>query len=221
MDRRRKSLASKADSADKKLGKMGPENKNLGEQTVLLSSLRQQIRTLDIEIAEEEASLSDRKRTMAREWMGVLFGGLLECSEKGAVIATFGRTIVGYVSTEKTQPGLPRTHYSGHSQVESLVVEAERKLHEIAFVSEVGGGTLQPPNEFHIGSIPALPPPLPTRPRPTHQLAQSLPAAAEENTTLDTEFAKRLQAADDTGEIDMDAPEMQDADRCVAEHPSL
>ena len=52
-------------------------------------------------------------------------------------------------------------------------------------------------------------------------MAQSLPVAAEENNTLGTEFAKRLQAADDTGEIDMDAPEMQDADWCVVEHPSL
>ena len=54
----------------------------------------------------------------------------------------------------------------------------------------------------------------------SYQLAQKL-AAAEKKIMLDAEFAKRLQAADDSGEIDADAPEMQDADRCVAERPSL
>ena len=162
MHRRRKSLMSKADSADKKLNRMGPENKNLRQQTDLLSSLREQITTLDTEIMDEEAGLGDWKRTKAREWMGVLFGGLLECSEKGAVVATFGRTIIGYVSTERTQPGLPRAHYSGHSQVEPLVVEAERELHKVSFVNEVGG--LQLPNEFRIGDIPGLPPPSPGTP---------------------------------------------------------
>ena len=54
----------------------------------------------------------------------------------------------------------------------------------------------------------------------SYQLAQKL-AAAEKKIMLDAEFAKRLQAAVDSGEIDTDVPEMQDADRCVAERPSL
>lgn len=53
----------------------------------------------------------------------------------------------------------------------------------------------------------------------SYQLAQKL-AAAERKIVLDAEFAKRLQAAVDSGEIDTDAPEMQDADKCVAGHPS-
>jgi len=159
MHRRRKSLTSKTDSADKKLNKMGPENKNLRQQTDVLVSLREQIRTLDVEIMDEEANLGDWKRTKAREWMGILFGGLLECSEKGAVVATFGRTIIGYVSTEKSQPGLPRATYSGHSQVEPLVVEAERELHKISFISEVGEGLS---SEYRIGDIPGLPPSSPS-----------------------------------------------------------
>ena len=168
MHRRRKSLMSKADSADKKLNKMGPENKNLRQQTDLLMGLREQIRTLDEEIMNEEANLGDWKRTKAREWMGVLFGALLECSEKGTVVATFGRTIIGYVPTDKTQPGLPRTHYTGHSEVEPLVVEAERELHKISFISEVGDKFQQPSNQYHIGDIPGLPPPSPSSPlRPT------------------------------------------------------
>lgn len=53
----------------------------------------------------------------------------------------------------------------------------------------------------------------------SYQLAQKL-AAAEKKILLDAEFAKRLQAAEDSGEVDTDAPEMQDADKCVARHPS-
>ena len=156
MHRRRKSLMSKADAADRKVSKMSPEHKNFRQQTDLLSSLREQISTLDAEILDEEANIGDWKRVKAMEWMGVLFGSLLECSEKGTVVATFGRTIVGYVSTEKTKPGLPRAHYSSHSQVEELVVEAERELHKISFTSEVGA--LQSAGEFRIGDIHGLPP---------------------------------------------------------------
>lgn len=53
----------------------------------------------------------------------------------------------------------------------------------------------------------------------SYQLAQKL-AATEKRIMLDAEFAKRLQAAADSGEADMDAPEMQDADKCVAGRPS-
>lgn len=54
----------------------------------------------------------------------------------------------------------------------------------------------------------------------SYQLAQKL-AAAEKKLMLDAEFARRLQAAEDSGDIDTDAPEMQDADKCVTEYPSL
>ena len=53
----------------------------------------------------------------------------------------------------------------------------------------------------------------------SYQLAQKL-AAAETKIMLDAEFAKRLQAVHDAGEVDTDAPEMQDADKYVAECPS-
>jgi ubiquitin len=53
----------------------------------------------------------------------------------------------------------------------------------------------------------------------SYQLAQKL-AAAETKIMLDAEFAKRLQAVHDAGEVDTDGPEMQDADKYVAECPS-
>ena len=54
----------------------------------------------------------------------------------------------------------------------------------------------------------------------SYQLAQKL-AATEKKIMLDAEFARRLQAVVDNGRIDMDAPEMQDADKYVVEHPPL
>lgn len=54
----------------------------------------------------------------------------------------------------------------------------------------------------------------------SHHLAQQL-AAAEKKIMLDAEFARRLQAAEDSGEVDTDSPDMQDVDKCVAELPSL
>ena len=83
--RRRKSLAGKADAADKKLGKMSSENKNFQAQADSLNKLRDEIRALDTDIMHEEASLGDFKRSIAKYWMGIKFGAIMECSEKGMV----------------------------------------------------------------------------------------------------------------------------------------
>lgn len=85
LKRRRRSVMSKADSAEKKLSKMNPEHKNLVQQTDLLNRLREEIRGLDAEIMRDEAAIGDFKRSATRSWMGLKFGGLLECCEKGVV----------------------------------------------------------------------------------------------------------------------------------------
>ena len=64
---------------------MNPEHKNLGMQTDLLNRLRDEIRLMDSDIMSEEAALGDFKRTASRMWVGLKFGGLLECCEKGTV----------------------------------------------------------------------------------------------------------------------------------------
>ena len=156
----KKSLIAKTVSAKKKLNKMGMDNKSLRQQSDLLMSLREYIRKADAEIMYEEATLGHWKRVQVREWMSDLFDGLLECSETGSVVATFGCTIIGYVSTEKNQPGLPQANYSGRSQVESLVAEAVQKLQNTSFAGEASGDTEQPLNEGHTGTgdIPGHPP---------------------------------------------------------------
>lgn len=60
--RRRRTTGQKADTAERKLSKMGPENKQLFTQTELLESLRGQMRQLDSDIVNEESKLGDFKR---------------------------------------------------------------------------------------------------------------------------------------------------------------
>lgn len=104
---------------------------------------------IDVGVKDEEASISDWKRTKAKEWMGVLFGGLLECSEKGTVVATLGHAIIGNSGTAR--PGLPRAYFSGESQVEPFVVEVERELHNVVKASDK---VQRSSNENHTGGIP-------------------------------------------------------------------
>ena len=168
---------------------MRSDDENFQQRTGILASLREQIRTLDAKIVDEEASLGDWKRVKAKEWMGVLFGGLLECGAKGAVVATSGGAVIECVSTDTTQPGFPRVRYSGYSRVNILVAEAEQTLREISsaseagisfineadisFITEDGDETLQLPSELHTGGVPENPPSAPTsliQPTPTQPI---------------------------------------------------
>jgi predicted RNase H-like nuclease (RuvC/YqgF family) len=82
---RRKTVASKADSAERKLNRMDPAHKDAAAQSNLLEQLRDTIRELDSEIMTAEAKLGDLKRTATKAWMVLKFGGLEECCRKGLV----------------------------------------------------------------------------------------------------------------------------------------
>ena len=64
---------------------MGSEHKQLQTQTELLNKLNGEIRAIDGEIMSEEAAVGDFKRSTVRVVMGLKFGGLVECCEKGVV----------------------------------------------------------------------------------------------------------------------------------------
>lgn len=82
---RRKTVASKADSAERKLSRMDSSHKDALTQSNLLEQLRDTIRELDAEILIGEARLGDLKRTATKAWMILKFGGLEECCRKGLV----------------------------------------------------------------------------------------------------------------------------------------
>jgi DNA repair ATPase RecN len=62
LKRRRRTTGAKAEQAEKKLAKMGPENKGLPGQTELLERLRGEMRAMDTDIYTEETKLGDFKR---------------------------------------------------------------------------------------------------------------------------------------------------------------
>ncbi|KAF9076689.1 hypothetical protein BDP27DRAFT_1414539 [Rhodocollybia butyracea] len=145
LKRRRKALISKADAAERKLSKMSPEHKNLGSQTDTLNRLRDDIRVMDSEIMSDEASLGDFKRSKTKTLMGLKFGGLLECCEKGTIVGEFGRLVIAEIPQEPTQPGMPRAMYVNHQKVNSLLGDATRCVDEVTF-STVGDPSASPPN---------------------------------------------------------------------------
>ena len=85
LDRRRRSLLRKAEEADKKLSKMAPNNKYFAMQTDIVNRIRDDMKTQNSEIMSEEAAFDKFKRSTTKVWMGIKFGGLVECCQKGAV----------------------------------------------------------------------------------------------------------------------------------------
>ena len=85
LERRRRSTLRKVEDADKKLSKMTPENKYFTLQRDTLNHLRDDIQTLNSDIMAEEAALDKFKRSATKVWMGLKFGGLVECCQKGSV----------------------------------------------------------------------------------------------------------------------------------------
>ncbi|KIK54382.1 hypothetical protein GYMLUDRAFT_264655 [Collybiopsis luxurians FD-317 M1] len=150
LKRKRKALISKADAAEKKLSKMSPEHKNLHAQTDTLKRLLDDIRTMDSEIMSDEASLGDFKRSKTKAWMGLKFGGLLECSEKGSIIGEFGRLVIAEIPEETTQPGMARAMYMNHGKVNSILTDASRCVAEVSFstVPPPGSAPPAPKNDF-------------------------------------------------------------------------
>ncbi|EKM53340.1 uncharacterized protein PHACADRAFT_175747 [Phanerochaete carnosa HHB-10118-sp] len=173
LKKRRKSLVSKADSADKKLSKMSGEHKNFQSQADSLNKLREEIRAMDTEILEEEASLADLKRSNARSWMGTKLGALAECCEKGLIVSDIGKLIVAEIPQMKSEPGLPRPYYTGHANTEALVAEGRRRIESVTFSTDPSVGVRQPSGselppipgrvsrsssvQFAYGNVPSVP----------------------------------------------------------------
>ncbi|KAI0001128.1 hypothetical protein BJV77DRAFT_261918 [Russula vinacea] len=90
---RRKGVASKADAAERKLNRMDSGQKDTTAQFILLEGLRNSIRELDSEIMTGEAKLGDLKRTSAKIWMTIKFGGLQDAVVKASCVPTITYTL--------------------------------------------------------------------------------------------------------------------------------
>ncbi|KIJ40998.1 hypothetical protein M422DRAFT_48793 [Sphaerobolus stellatus SS14] len=133
LKRKRKNVAAKADTADKKLSKMSGEHKNLPAQTDLLNRLRDEIRQLDTDILVEEARLGDFKRSSTRNFMGLKLGGLLEFGEKATIIGELGKLLIEEIPLDPTPPGQSRAFFQAHTQTANFAAEATRCVGEVVF----------------------------------------------------------------------------------------
>ncbi|KAG8891280.1 hypothetical protein FRB99_003730, partial [Tulasnella sp. 403] len=164
--RRRKHVGSKAESADKKLSKMGPEHKQLASQTDLLKQLKDEMKQLDADILVEEARLSDYKRQTTKDWMALKFGGLVELSEKVEIVGNVGKQLIEEIPLDTTTPGYGRVQYFGHEQTQRLLANAARAVSEVVFDPSTGNLSYQyEPGQQHYG-------PSTTSPLPPDQVSQ-------------------------------------------------
>lgn len=147
LQKRRRNTYARAEKEEKKLAKMGQENKNLHAQTELLSSLRDQIRHMDTDIVMEEAKLGDYKRRATKEALGIKFNGLLELAEHLTVVGELGKLLIEEIPLEETPPGYGRAPYNGYSTTERLSGEAAKCISQVVFhAPEV---TARPPGLPH------------------------------------------------------------------------
>ncbi|KAK8854570.1 hypothetical protein IAR55_003309 [Kwoniella newhampshirensis] len=168
MRSRRRNTGAKADTAERKLAKMGPENKGLPQQTELLERLRAEMRSLDQDIMTEETKIGDFKRQILKEALSLKFGGLEELGEKMCIIGELGKLLLEEIPLEETPVGYGRAPYTGYEKTENAVNEATRCLSTV---------------QFHAASNNPKPPGLPQPPFAAALQPPSLPssiAAAEE-----------------------------------------
>ncbi|KAL7422528.1 hypothetical protein Q5752_003176 [Cryptotrichosporon argae] len=141
--RRRRATGQKAETAEKKLAKMGPENKGLPQQTELLDRLRSDMRSMDTDIITEESKLGDYKRQTVKEALWYKFGGLEELGEKMCIIGELGKLLLEEIPLEETPPGYGRAPYSGYERTENTINEATKCLATVRF--QAGSSAPKPP----------------------------------------------------------------------------
>ncbi|WFD42480.1 hypothetical protein MPSI1_001125 [Malassezia psittaci] len=138
---RKRSLASKIEGIERKLAKMGPENKELAKVTSSLREMRSDMEVLRNEVEHEEAGLGDFKRRTIVEALNLKSGGMMELGEKCIVIAETCRLLGDELPLAATLPGKGRSPYRSKSQdshtdearTDRLLQEAIRQLDAIHF----------------------------------------------------------------------------------------
>ena len=139
---RKRTLASKIEGVERKLAKMGPENKELARVTSSLREMRSDMEVLRNEMEHEEAALGDFKRRTIVEALNLKSGGMMELGEKCIVIAETCRLLSEELPMVATVPGkgrqpyrstYPCTHTTDEARTDRLLQEAIRQLDSIHF----------------------------------------------------------------------------------------
>ncbi|WFC98397.1 hypothetical protein MYAM1_001124 [Malassezia yamatoensis] len=138
---RKRTLASKIEGVERKLAKMGPENKELAKVTSSLREMRSDMEVLRNEVEHEEAGLGDFKRRTIVEALNLKSGGMMELGEKCIVIAETCRLLGDELPLAATLPGKGRSPYrskcrdshTDEARTDRLLQEAIRQLDAIHF----------------------------------------------------------------------------------------
>ncbi|PKI84119.1 hypothetical protein MVES1_002262 [Malassezia vespertilionis] len=130
---KKRHLASKIEGVEKKLAKMGPENKDLARVTSSLREMRGDMDVLRNEEVHQDAALGDFKRHTVAEAFSLTSGGLMELAEKSVVIAETTRLLSEEIPLGATIPGQVRAPYRNEARTERLLHEAIRQLDTIHF----------------------------------------------------------------------------------------
>lgn len=130
---RKRSLGSDIEKVERKLSKMGPENKELMKITSQLKDMRSEMESLRIEVMNEEAAIGDFKRRTVKDALGIKAGALLELAEKTTILSEASKSMLDELSLYPTTPGMPRAEYMSYAKTEALLHEATRNIADVAF----------------------------------------------------------------------------------------
>lgn len=130
---RKRALQNKIESVEKKLARMGPENRDLAKVTGSLKDMRSDMEVMRNELISEDAAIGDFKRRTMVEAIGLKAGGLMEMAEKSVVIAETMRLLIDEIPQTATAPGQPRVAYRNEARTDRLIQEAVQQLDSIRF----------------------------------------------------------------------------------------
>lgn len=130
---RKRSLGSDIEKVERKLAKMGPENKELMKVTAQLKEMRGEMEALHVEVINENAAIGDFKRRTVKEALGIKSGALLEMAEKITILAEISKLMLEEVPLQPTRPGMPRAEYHSFAKTESLLQQATRAIADVGF----------------------------------------------------------------------------------------
>ena len=130
---RKRQLQAKIEAMEKRLARMGPENKDLPKVTTSLKELRQEMEVMRYEVLSADAAMGDFKRRTIVEALGLKSGGLMELAEKSVVIAETIRLLLEEIPLDPTTPGQARVAYRNEARTDRLLQEAMYQLDTIQF----------------------------------------------------------------------------------------
>lgn len=128
-----RTLCTRIESVERKLAKMGPENKELPKTTSMLSELRAESSTMQLSIAKDQASLEDFKRSAMHSALGNKAAALTHLADQLAIMAQYAVGMLDELQTDPCPAGSERPDYKGSRRTENLLQVARVEMGKVPF----------------------------------------------------------------------------------------